>query len=61
VLLTADSGGELIQPAHSYKYLAALQAGAKSGGPFLLRTGPPGVEQWAWRLGFGAHFTGWGR
>jgi prolyl oligopeptidase len=76
VLVTTGDHDDRVHPAHSYKYTAAMQAAAASGsGPILIHIemnaghgGSSGttpvsktIEDWALRMGFGAHFAGWGR
>ena len=75
VLVTTGDHDDRVFPAHSYKYTAAVQAGAdKNSGPILIHieanaghggssgTSPVSktIEDWSLRMGFGAHFTGWG-
>lgn len=76
ILVTTGDHDDRVHPAHSYKYTAAMQAAAAPGsGPVLIHvekdaghggssgTSPVSktIEDWALRMGFGAHFTGWGR
>ncbi|MBI2515924.1 MAG: S9 family peptidase [Opitutae bacterium] len=76
VLVTTGDHDDRVFPAHSYKYTATAQAGADpAGGPILIHieanaghggssgTSPVSktIEDWALRMGFGAHFTGWGK
>jgi prolyl oligopeptidase len=76
VLVTTGDHDDRVHPGHSYKYTAALQAAVAPGaGPILIHVefnaghgGSSGsspvsktIEDWALRMGFGAHFAGWGR
>ncbi|MBI5422713.1 MAG: S9 family peptidase [Opitutae bacterium] len=76
VLVTTGDHDDRVYPAHSYKYTAAAQAGAAANsGPILIHieanaghggssgTSPVSktIADWALRMGFGAHFAGWGR
>jgi prolyl oligopeptidase len=75
VLVTTGDHDDRVFPAHSYKYTAAMQqAVAPDAGPILIHieanaghggsTGTTPVSKtiadWAYRMGFGAHYTGWG-
>jgi prolyl oligopeptidase len=75
VLVTTGDHDDRVFPAHSYKYAAAMQAAADpASGPILIHieanaghggssgTSPVSktIADWALRMGFGAHFTGWG-
>ncbi len=74
ILVTTGEHDDRVFPAHSYKYTATAQALADpASGPILIHiaanaghggssgTSPVSktIEDWAWRMGFGAHFTGW--
>ena len=76
VLVTTGDHDDRVFPAHSYKYTAAMQqAVAPGAGPILIHiesnaghggsTGTSPVSKtiadWAYRMGFGAHYTGWGK
>lgn len=76
VLVTTGDHDDRVFPAHSYKYTAAMQqAVAPDAGPILIHieanaghggssgTSPVSktIADWAYRMGFGAHYTGWGR
>ncbi len=76
VLVTTGDHDDRVFPAHSYKYTAAMQkAVAPEAGPILIHiesnaghggssgTSPVSktIEDWAYRMGFGAHFSGWGK
>ncbi len=76
ILVTTGDHDDRVHPAHSYKYTAAMQAAvAKDAGPILIHieanaghggssgTSPVSktIEDWAYRMGFGAHYTGWGK
>ncbi len=76
VLVTTGDHDDRVFPAHSYKYTAALQAAVDpSSGPILIHietnaghggssgTSPVSktIADWSLRLGFAAHFTGWGK
>lgn len=76
VLVTTGDHDDRVHPGHSYKYTAAMQAAvAPEAGPILIHIefnaghgGSSGsspvsktIEDWALRMGFGAHFAGWGR
>lgn len=76
ILVTTGDHDDRVHPAHSYKYTAAMQAAAAPGsGPILIHVekdaghgGSSGttpvsktIEDWALRMGFGAHFADWGR
>ncbi len=76
ILVTTGDQDDRVHPAHSYKYTAALQAAAHPGsGPILIHVEPNAghggssgttpvaktIAEWALRMGFGAHHTGWGR
>lgn len=76
VLVTTGDHDDRVFPAHSYKYTAAAQAGAAPGsGPILIHieanaghggssgTSPVSktIADWSLRMGFGAHFAGWGK
>ncbi len=76
ILLTTGDHDDRVFPAHSYKYTAAMQqAVAPDAGPVLIHieanaghggssgTSPVSktIEDWAYRMGFGAHITGWGK
>jgi prolyl oligopeptidase len=76
ILVTTGDHDDRVFPAHSYKYTAAMQAAvAKDAGPILIHIesnaghgGSSGttpvsktIEDWAYRMGFGAHYTGWGK
>jgi prolyl oligopeptidase len=76
ILITTGDHDDRVFPAHSYKYAAAMQAAvAADGGPVLIHieanaghggssgTSPVSktIEDWAYRMGFGAHYTGWGQ
>lgn len=76
VLVTTGDHDDRVFPAHSYKYTAAMQqAVAPDAGPILIHieanaghggssgTSPVSktIADWAYRMGFGAHFTGWGK
>jgi len=75
ILVTTGDHDDRVFPAHSYKYTAAMQAGADpESGPILIHiesnaghggssgTSPVSktIADWALRMGFGAHYTGWG-
>ena len=75
VLVTTGDHDDRVFPAHSYKYTAAMQAAADpASGPVLIHiesnaghggssgTSPVSktIADWSLRMGFGAHFTGWG-
>ena len=75
ILITTGDHDDRVFPAHSYKYTAALQAAAdRTSGPVLIQVqsnaghgGSSGtssvsktIDDWAARMGFGAHYTGWG-
>jgi prolyl oligopeptidase len=74
ILVTTGEHDDRVFPAHSYKYTATAQALADpTSGPILIHiaanaghggssgTSPVSktIEDWALRMGFGAHFTGW--
>jgi prolyl oligopeptidase len=76
ILVTTGDHDDRVFPAHSYKYTAAMQAVVAPGsGPVLIHIeanaghgGSSGttpvsktIEDWAYRMGFGAHYTGWGK
>jgi prolyl oligopeptidase len=76
VLVTTGDQDDRVHPGHSYKYTAAMQAAAApASGPILIHieanaghggssgTSPVSktIADWALRMGFGAHFAGWGR
>jgi prolyl oligopeptidase len=76
VLVTTGDHDDRVYPAHSYKYTAAAQAAADpDSGPILIHiesnaghggssgTSPVSktIEDWSLRMGFGAHFAGWGK
>lgn len=76
ILVTTGDHDDRVYPAHSYKYAAAMQAAVAPGaGPVLIHiesnaghggssgTSPVSktIEDWAYRMGFGAHYTGWGK
>jgi prolyl oligopeptidase len=76
ILVTTGDHDDRVFPAHSYKYTAAMQqAVAPEAGPILIHiesnaghggssgTSPVSktIEDWAYRMGFGAHYTGWGK
>jgi prolyl oligopeptidase len=76
ILVTTGDHDDRVFPAHSYKYTAAMQAAADpASGPVLIHieanaghggssgTSPVSktIEDWAYRMGFGAHYTGWGK
>jgi prolyl oligopeptidase len=76
VLVTTGDHDDRVYPAHSYKYTATVQAeAAPNSGPILIHieanaghggssgTSPVSktIEDWALRMGFGAHFAGWGK
>ena len=76
VLVTTGDHDDRVFPAHSYKYTATVQAQADpASGPILIHieanaghggasgTSPVSktIEDWSLRMGFGAHFTGWGK
>lgn len=76
VLVTTGDHDDRVFPAHSYKYTAAMQqAVAPEAGPILIHieanaghggssgTSPVSktIADWAYRMGFGAHYTGWGK
>ncbi len=76
ILVTTGDHDDRVFPAHSYKYTAALQAAADpDSGPILIHieanaghggssgTSPVSktIEDWSLRMGFGAHYTGWGK
>jgi prolyl oligopeptidase len=76
VLITTGDHDDRVFPAHSYKYAATMQqAVAPDAGPILIHiesnaghggssgTSPVSktIEDWAYRMGFGAHYTGWGK
>jgi len=75
VLVTTGDHDDRVFPAHSYKYTAAMQAAADpASGPVLIHiesnaghggssgTSPVSktIADWSLRMGFGAHYTGWG-
>jgi len=76
ILVTTGDHDDRVFPAHSYKYTAAMQqAVAPGAGPVLIHieanaghggssgTSPVSktIADWAYRMGFGAHYTGWGK
>lgn len=76
ILVTTGDHDDRVFPAHSYKYAATMQqAVAADAGPVLIHieanaghggasgTSPVSktIADWAYRMGFGAHFTGWGK
>lgn len=76
ILVTTGDHDDRVHPAHSYKYTAAMQqAVAPEAGPVLIHIeanaghgGSSGsspvsktIADWALRMGFGAHFAGWGK
>jgi len=76
VLVTTGDHDDRVHPGHSYKYTAAMQAAvAPDAGPILIHIefnaghgGSSGsspvsktIEDWALRMGFGAHYAGWGK
>ena len=76
ILVTTGDHDDRVFPAHSYKYAATMQqAVAADAGPVLIHieanaghggasgTSPVSktIADWAYRMGFGAHYTGWGR
>jgi len=76
MLVTTGDHDDRVFPAHSYKYTATVQAKADpESGPVLIHieanaghggasgTSPVSktIADWALRMGFGAHFTGWGQ
>ncbi len=76
ILATTGDHDDRVFPAHSYKYAAAMQAAADpASGPVLIHiesnaghggssgTSPVSktIADWSLRMGFGAHYTGWGR
>jgi prolyl oligopeptidase len=76
MLVTTGDHDDRVFPAHSYKYTATVQAKADpESGPVLIHieanaghggasgTSPVSktIADWALRMGFGAHFTGWGK
>ena len=76
ILVTTGDHDDRVFPAHSYKYTAAMQAGAApDSGPILIHieanaghggssgTSPVSktIEDWSLRMGFGAHYAGWGK
>ncbi len=76
ILVTTGDHDDRVFPAHSYKYTAAMQAAVDpASGPVLIHIeanaghgGSSGttpvsktIADWAYRMGFGAHYTGWGR
>ncbi|HRG57300.1 MAG TPA: prolyl oligopeptidase family serine peptidase, partial [Lacunisphaera sp.] len=76
ILVTTGDHDDRVFPAHSYKYTAAMQAAvAPDAGPILIHIeanaghgGSSGttpvsktIADWAYRMGFGAHYTGWGK
>jgi prolyl oligopeptidase len=76
ILVTTGDHDDRVFPAHSYKYTATVQARADpASGPILIHieanaghggasgTSPVSktIEDWSLRMGFGAHFTGWGK
>jgi prolyl oligopeptidase len=76
ILVTTGDHDDRVFPAHSYKYTAAMQqAVAPEAGPVLIHIesnaghgGSSGttpisktIEDWAYRMGFGAHYAGWGK
>ncbi|HQY05919.1 MAG TPA: prolyl oligopeptidase family serine peptidase, partial [Lacunisphaera sp.] len=76
ILVTTGDHDDRVFPAHSYKYTAAMQAAvAPAAGPVLIHIeanaghgGSSGttpvsktIADWAYRMGFGAHYTGWGK
>ncbi len=76
VLVTTGDHDDRVFPAHSYKYAAAMQqAVAPDAGPILIHieanaghggssgTSPVSktIADWAYRMGFGAHYAGWGK
>ena len=76
VLVTTGDHDDRVFPAHSYKYTATAQALADpNSGPILIHieanaghggssgTSPVSktIEDWSLRMGFGAHFAGWGK
>ncbi len=75
ILVTTGDHDDRVFPAHSYKYTAAMQAAADpASGPILIHieanaghggssgTSPVSktIADWALRMGFGAHYAGWG-
>lgn len=76
ILITTGDHDDRVFPAHSYKYAAAMQAAADpASGPVLIHieanaghggssgTSPVSktIADWAYRMGFGAHYTGLGK
>jgi len=76
ILVTTGDHDDRVFPAHSYKYTAAMQqAVAPGAGPVLIHIesnaghgGSSGttpvsktIGDWAYRMGFGAHYAGWGK
>ncbi len=76
VLVTTGDHDDRVHPGHSYKYTAAMQtAVAPDAGPIYIHIeanaghgGSSGsspvsktIADWALRMGFGAHFAGWGK
>jgi prolyl oligopeptidase len=76
ILVTTGDHDDRVFPAHSYKYAAAMQAAVDpASGPVLIHieanaghggasgTSPVSktIADWAYRMGFGAHYTGWGK
>ncbi|MDI1335643.1 MAG: prolyl oligopeptidase family serine peptidase [Lacunisphaera sp.] len=76
ILVTTGDHDDRVFPAHSYKYAAAMQAAVDpASGPVLIHieanaghggasgTSPVSktIADWAYRMGFGAHYTGWGQ
>ncbi len=76
ILVTTGDHDDRVHPAHSYKYTAAMQAAvAPEAGPILIHIekdaghgGSSGsspvsktIADWSLRMGFGAHYAGWGK
>ncbi len=76
VLVTTGDHDDRVHPGHSYKYTAAMQAAVAPGaGPIFIHieanaghggssgTSPVSktIADWALRMGFGAHYAGWGK
>jgi prolyl oligopeptidase len=70
ILITTGDNDEIVSPANSYKYAAAIQAAIRTTpyyGPIVIRIGatpgpggapadPKMIDEWADRIGFAAHY-----